>query len=805
MKRLNLMRQREELYMPIKPLAVEQLSLTIAEKKLPFSSFSELSASDEFLGQLRAKSALAFGLQSKRSGYNLFVMGNSGSGRISMVMRHLKTKAMLQNTPADWVYVNNFEDVHEPWAIEMPCGQGKRLVDDCQNMVNHLFVTIPAAFENPDYQRKKTAIDKVFKQKIELVVDLLEKEANQKNIALYQEANNISFSPIIDGQAVDDIKFAGLSQDKRDEINQTIDQLEEKLSEALIATPQWSRESFDALQQLDSITINNAIAPLVDELESKYQGLIGIQLYIKSVRQHLVKLILEHFNLSESSELKNDHELRELLQQAFVPNLLVTNFPSVGAPVIHEAHPTYANLFGRIDYRNEGGSISTSFQYIRAGALHRANGGYLVIEVQKLFEEPYVWGQLKQALQSQELKFEPPTIDGQALVTIGLTPHAVPLKLKVILVGSRESYYQLQQFDPEFSELFRVLVDFDEQLERTDDAIFHMAQLVKNICLSESFAEMTLQGFVELIHFSARLCGHQQKLTTRFGELIELLGEADSIRELQAAEKIDSYHLLEAQKQREYRHSRIRNRMLEKVLEGQIIINTSGSKVGSVNGLTIWQIGSTEFGTPARITATVFPGKKGIVDIEKESDLGLSLHSKGVLILSGYLANRYAKDFPLTLSANIVMEQSYGLIDGDSASLAELCALISAITETPIKESFAVTGSINQFGEVQAIGGVNEKIEGFFMLCKARGLNGEQGVIIPKANVPHLMLKKEVRDSVEQNLFNIYAVSNVEQAIEFLCLRQGENMELFQQRIINQLKRLHACCSNDDKVEQREQ
>jgi len=787
--------------MPNNPLTIEQLSVTISPNELPFSSFADLTACDEFLGQQRSKNALAFGLLSKRVGYNLFVMGNSGSGRTSMVMQHLKTKALLQNTPVDWIYVNNFENVREPWAIEMPTGQGKKLVNDCQNMVSHLLVTVPAAFENPDYQRKKTAIDKVFKQKIASAVNLLEKGANQKSIALYQEANNISFSPIIDGHAVDDIKFASLSQQNRDEINQTINELEEKMSEALLETPQWSRESYDALQHLDSTTIHKAIAPLVDELKNKYKGLIGAQIYLKTVKQNLVKSILEHFNLSDSSELKNDHELRELLQRTFVPNLLVSNSSSPGAPVVYVAHPTYTNLFGRLEYRSDGGYVSTSFQHIRGGALHQANGGYLVVEVEKLFEDAYVWGQLKQALQTQELKFEPPMADGQAVVTNGLNPRALPLNLKVILVGSRESYYLLQQQDPDFSELFRVLVDFDEQLDRTDESIIKMAQLVKSISLREKFAQITRQGFIELLNFSARLCGHQQKLSARFGELFELLGEADILRELQTDKKIDSSHILEAQNQREYRHSRIRNKMLEQVLQGQIIINTEGSTVGSVNGLTIWQIGSTEFGIPARITATVFPGKKGIVDIERESELGLSLHSKGVLILSGYLANQYARNFPFTLSANIVMEQSYGLVDGDSASLAELCALISAITEKPIKESFAVTGSINQFGDVQAIGGVNEKIEGFFKLCKARGLTGQQGVIIPKANLSHLMLKKEVIASVGKKLFNIYPVENVDQAIELLCLPAGETMSVFKNDITQKLKQLYHYCDHDNSNE----
>lgn len=681
----------------------------------------------------------------------------------------------------------------------MPTGLGKKLVEDCQQMISRVLATVPAAFENPGYQRKKAAIDKNFNQKVESAIELLEKKAGKKNIALYRDASNISFSPIIDGQAVDDIKFASLAEKERDDINQTIDDLEEELNEALLEMPQWKRESYDAIQTLNSNTIDRAIDQFINELEEKYLGLIGVQIYFKNIRDYLVKFILEHFDLIESPEHKSNNHLRKLLLQTFVPNLLITNHSSKGAPVVYEAHPTYTNLFGRVEYWNEAGANTTNFQHIRSGALHRANGGYLVVEIAKILEDPYIWGQIKQALQTQELKFDPPTVEFQTAVTIGLNPHGVPLNLKIILVGSREYYYLLQKQDPEFRELFRVLVDFDEQLDRTEDMIVHMGELVKSISISENFEQATQEGFIELIKFSARICGHQKKLTARFGEVFELLGEADIIRKQQGAEKIDGCHVIEAQNLREFRHSRIRNKMLEEVLEGQIIINTTGETVGSINALTIWEIGSTEFGTPARITATVFPGRKGIVDIERESELGLSIHSKGVLILSGYLANRYARDFPLTLSANIVMEQSYGLIDGDSASLAELCALISAITEKPIRESFAVTGSINQFGEVQAIGGVNEKIEGFFLLCKARGLTGHQGVIIPKANLPNLMLKKEIIDSVEKDLFNIYAVKNVEQALELLCLPQGTSMQSLDQQISEQLKTLHDLCKDNEK------
>jgi len=787
------------------PLSVENLTTAINASELPFKSLADLEANVEFLGQSRAKHALAFGLEAKRRGYNLFVMGDSGTGRISMVMRHIEAKAQLQKAQPDWIYVNNFDESREPWVMQLPTSFGKKLVSDCQKMVGRLLVTIPAAFENPSYQRKKQAIDKRFNSRFESAIEQVEKEANQQGFALYQDASNISFSPIIDGKPIDDITFTNLPPEQRDAINQAIDLLEDKLTEALLEMPQWKRESYEAMQELNSATIHSASAPVVSELQEKYRGITGTQIYFKELLGHLVKIILENFNLIESPELKNDQGLRELLQQTFVPNLLVSNNPALGAPVVYEAHPTFSNLFGRVEYWNEGGAITTSYQYIRSGALHRANGGYLVLEAEKIFEDPYIWGQLKQALLTQELKFDPPMMEGQTAVTIGLSPHGVPLDIKIILVGSRQYYYLLQDNDPEFSELFRVLVDFDEHLDKSTESLLHMAQLVKTHSESEGFAEVTLKGFIELVKFSCRLSGHQHQLSTRFGEVFELLGEADVLRFEQDDPKITEQHVLEALRQREFRHSRIRSEMLQEVLEGQIIIHTSGNVVGSINGLTVWEIGSTDFGTPARITATVFPGNKGIVDIERESDLGLSIHSKGVLILSGYLANRYAREFTLTLSANIVMEQSYGLIDGDSASLAELCALISAITEHPIQQSLAVTGSINQFGEVQAIGGVNEKIEGFFELCRARGLNGHQGVVVPKANQKHLMLKQEVLNAVEQGMFAIYTVETVDDALAILLSLAESEMPELHKKITEKLKQLHDICEDVEEEDDGEE
>ncbi len=779
-------------------LSPQQLLAVTLKKDLDFSSLEDLPTNFDFLGQERAKAALEFGLDCKRAGYNLFVMGESGTGRISLIMRYLKESAQDRRSQPDWIYANNFDEPNEPWAIQLPAGHGKQFLKDCQSLVRKLLVVIPAAFENPSYQRKKKSIDKTFNQQFETAISNLEKEAESRNIAVYQDALNISFTPMEEGKPMDDLTFSGLSREEKDEVNEAINELEDKLNEALVELPLWKRENYEQLQTLNSSTIDSAISGLLSELQEKYRGLTGIQIYLNDVKSHLIDIMLENLELLETPERRYSAELKELLQNNLIPNLLVANDPDLGAPVVYEPHPTYINLFGRIEYWNEAGVLSSSYKHVRAGAFHRANGGYLILEAEKIFDDPYIWEQLKRTLQTQELKLEPVITEGQHLVSVTINPHAVPVNVEVILVGSREHYYLLQEHDAEFGELFRVLVDFDEKLKRTPESIRQFAYLIKSHAEKEGFGSVEVEAFLELVSFSSRLCEEQSELSSRFGEVLVLLGEADVIRVRESAKSIHREHVLEALQLREARHDRIRIDMQESMIQGHILILTEGSLVGSINGLTIWEMGSNQFGLPARITATVFPGTKGIVDIERESDLGLSIHSKGVLIWSGYLANRYAKAFPLTLSANIVMEQSYGFIDGDSAALAELCALISAIVEVPIRQTMAVTGSINQFGEVQAIGGVNEKIEGFFELCAARGLTGEQGVIIPKANESNLMLSHKVIAAVKANQFHIFSVETVDEALSLLLVHSGGSLDELHQKITEHLKELYRICDNQD-------
>ncbi|RFQ27754.1 Lon protease family protein, partial [Pseudomonas sp. ATCC 13867] len=436
--------------------------------------------------------------------------------------------------------------------------------------------------------------------------------------------------------------------------------------------------------------------------------------------------------------------------------------------VIFESHPTYDNLFGRIEYASDQGALYTSYRQLRSGALHRANGGFLVLEAEKLLSEPFVWDALKRALHSRQLKMESPLAELGRLAAMSLTPQVIPLNIKVIIIGSRQIYYTLQDLDPDFQEMFRVLVDFDEDIPLGEDSLEQFAQLLKTRTSEEGLAPLSSAAVARLATYSARLAEHQGRLSARISDLFQLVSEADFIRQLASEEMTDLGHIERALKAKETRTGRVSGRILDDMLAGIILIDTEGAAVGKCNGLTVLEVGDSAFGVPARISATVYPGGSGIVDIEREVSLGQPIHSKGVMILTGYLGSRYAQEFPLEISASIALEQSYGYVDGDSASLGEVCTLISALSRTPLRQCFAITGSINQFGEVQAVGGVNEKIEGFFRLCEARGLTGEQGVIIPRSNVSTLMLDERVLQAVRNGQFHIYAVRQADEALSLL-------------------------------------
>ncbi|MDP4529846.1 ATP-binding protein [Alkalimonas delamerensis] len=730
-------------------------------------SITETDLTPAFIGQDRAKAALQFAIGMDMPGYNLYVMGEPALGRFTLVQDILQHAAAEKATPDEWCYLKNFDDERLPLTLRLLPGEGRALVKRVEELMDEVLDTFPAAFDNPGYQRQKKAIQRTFDQRYEAALEAVEQKALEKKVVLYEENGTVSFAPLIDGKPLDDSEFNKLSDEQRQYFYDLVGELETILNEQLIELPQWKRDVSEQLRELRKATIEQVLKPLFKALEHHYVAELGVLRYLRDMRPHLTKLVLEVLPEETEPEKNEELDIRTLFIEEFVPNVLVHHAAMDGAPVVFEPMPTYGNLFGRVEYATSGGSLYTNHRMIRPGALHRANGGYLILDADKLLPQPQVWEALKQALKSGELLID--TLSEHAVTNSTIiTPKAIPLQVKVILMGSRDLYYLIQEVDEEFNELFRVLADFEHYLPYQQHTLNYMMRQIRLQMQELGLQQLSECGFERLLQFSFRQAEHQHKLSARFADVLELVREACYYATQAGSDTLTADHVRAALAGKQYRTGRISEAFLEDIEQGQILIDSSGLAVGKVNGLTVLEIGDTTFGTPARISATVFAGASGVVDIEREVELGKAIHSKGVLILNGFLGARYARDFPLTLSANIAMEQSYGHIDGDSASLAEICALISAITQIPIKQSLAVTGSINQHGEVQAIGGVNEKIEGFFRLCQLRGLTGEQGVVIPASNQLNLVLNEAVRQAVSDGLFHIYVVKNVDEALYLL-------------------------------------
>ncbi len=759
---------------------LEQLKLPVAALKLTLDSadIAEMEpapAQAGVIGQQRAQSALAFGIAMKSPGYNIYVMGDPGTGRLTLVNHYLAEYAARQETPPSHAYVDNFDNPREPVTLELPAGEAQHFSKDIEKLLENILATFPAAFESPSYQQKKTAIERRFSQRYNQALDLVDEKARELSVVMYRDSDVITFLPLRDDKALSEEQFTLLPQAERDAFHKNSAELEEYLGDALLELPQWRRAMVEEIRQLDNDTIRHALEPLFEELNAAYQNVDDIITYVAEIEKHLGRLISEHLMPNRPHE-QGEFGLKRLLHEQYMPNILIDNKELSGAPVIYEPHPVYPNLFGRIEYLNDQGVLITNYRRICPGSLHRANGGYLILDAEKILTYPFVWEGLKRALKAGCVEIESPYSEF-GLNTMTLKPEVIPLSVKVILIGSRDIYYLLEELDSEFNEMFRVLADFDDHIRRTPEHINQFASLMRRHARDASAKPLTDCALLRLIEHSCRLAEHQQQLSAHINSCLEIIAEANLLCGLNDAERISKLEIEQALVAREQRNGRIAEEVLDEMLEGAILIDTDGEAIGKVNGLTVMDIGGSRFGAPARITATVHPGSRGIVDIEREAELGQAIHSKGVMILTGYLGHCYAQQFPLAISASIAMEQSYGHIDGDSASLAELCCLISALTHVPIRQGFALTGSINQYGEVQAIGGVNEKIEGFFNLCAARGLTGRQAVIIPCSNVRNLMLKQEVIDAVRQDRFAIYAVSNVNQTLSLLMDRPAGEID----------------------------
>jgi len=758
---------------PGQPLSPQMLYRHCDPADLCFETTAELEELKEIPGQDRAVEAISFATEIGVDGHNVYVLGPPGTGRNALVRRFLEKKAQDQPVPRDWCYVSDFDEPRKPRALSLPPGRSKQLRLDVEHVIQDAQTAIPAAFESEDFQAQRDAVAEEFKDGQEEAFKQVEEAAKEQDIGVIQTPTGIAFIPVREGEAVSSEDFKKLPEDEQQKFHADIEELTLQLQQVMRSMPKRAREMRRKIRQLERDVAGLAVSGLVDELVQKYHDIPAVVDHLEKMQSDILDNVGIFLQPQEGqgmpAQIQQVMESKETApMRKYAVNVLVDRSGLQGAPVVFEDKPSFSELIGRIEHESEFGSLVTNFSLIRPGSLHRANGGYLVIDAVRLLSYPQAWDGLKRALKSRELCIRSLADDIGLVSTVTLEPEPIPLDLKVILVGERIYYYLLERYDPEFSELFKVPADFEDQVPRSAENIEHLARWLATIIRADNLRHLSCDGVCRLVEDSARQLGDNDRLSSNIQRSTDLVREADYWAGQNGDSLIGAANVQKAIDSRIRRGSRVRDRMQEELLRETFLVETSGSRVGQVNGLAVLQVGDLAFGRPQRITATVKTGSAGVIDIEREVKLGGPLHSKGVLILSGFLGSHYLPDVPLSLSASLVFEQSYGGVDGDSASAAELCVLVSALADAPINQSLAITGSIDQHGRIQAIGGVNEKIEGFFDICSQRGLTGEQGVLIPVANVKHLMLRHDVVEAVEAGKFQVYAVDHVDQALSLL-------------------------------------
>jgi lon-related putative ATP-dependent protease len=761
------------------PLGASDLRRVVDPASLGFKTTDELLPVTGLIGQERALKAIQFGINIKSHDFNVFVLGPPASGKTTAVRSHLGPKAAEASPPSEWVYVNNFETPNRPKALRLPNGRARALARGMIAALNELRSVLPARFESEDYQARRRAIDEQFRSGNEEALEALNKKAQSQNIALLRTPTGFAMAPMHEGKVVKPEVFNALPEAMRRDVETKIAALEKELAQALERLPRSDKRRRSQLSELNEEVAKIAIRDALQELHDSLSDIPEAAAYLEAAGHDMVRnvgLFLatgEEENAIVKQPIETAHDPRF---RRYMVNVMAANGEgSAGAPLIEEDNPTYGNLVGRVEHIAQMGTLVTDFLLIKPGALHRANGGYLMLDARRLLLSPFAWEGLKRAIKAREIRIEHPMETAGLISTQTLDPDPIPLDVKVVLFGDRELYYLLSALDPDFPRLFKVQADFDDTIKRSSENDNAYARLIASVVKEHGLKPVDASGVARIIDEGARLADDREKLSIELGRISDIVREADYWSG-QAKRKIttrqDVSRAIDEQIQRA---DRLRDRGLETINRGIVLVDTEGARVGQINGLSVLQLGSFSFGRPSRITARVRLGSGRVTDIEREVKLGGPLHSKGVMILWGFLAGRYALEVPLALAATLVFEQSYGGVDGDSASSAELYALLSALSEVPIKQSLAVTGSVNQRGEVQAIGGVNEKIEGFFDVCRARGLNEEQGVLIPKSNVQHLMLREDVVEAVKNGQFAIYAVATIDEGIEILTgVKAGE-------------------------------
>lgn len=750
-------------------LKPEQLRMRFPPERLAGETTDDIEPLEGIIGQERAVRAMEFGLRVKHPGYNIYMAGPTGTGKNTYARRIVQEVARREPVPDDWVYVYNFDAPDEPIALNLPPGMGSELARDMEELVEELKVAIPRRFESDDYEKQRDAIIREFQEQSQALIDQAEKVAQELGFALRRTSTGFATVPLVDGRPITQEEFEALPDEQRRALEEANKEIHAHVAEATRRIRALEKLARDRVRELEREVARSAVSQPMAELKEKYKHLPRVVEYLDAVERDIVESI-DEFKAEEEDEPPVPW-VRRRNRRSFVRyrvNLLVDNHNTQGAPVVIEANPTFSNLFGKLEYRHELGAMVTDFTMIKPGALHRANGGYLIVQAQDLLKNPWAWDGLKRALKSGEVRIESIAEQMGVLPVSALKPQPIPVRVKIIMVGSPYLYHLLLYADEEFRKYFKVLADFDVEMPINDEHANAYARFVAAVCQREKLRPFHRDAVARIIEHSARLAEHKERLSTRFNEIVEVVYEASAWAEAEGAAVVRASHVNRAIKEQEYRSSRVEEKFLELLAEGQILVDVDGAKVGQINGLSIVELGDYTFAKPTRITASVAVGDRGVINIEREVELSGRIHDKGVLILSGYLAEKYPIGMPLALSASICFEQLYEEVEGDSASSAELYALLSALSGLPIRQGIAVTGSVNQKGEIQPVGGINRKIEGFFALCRLKGLTGEQGVIIPHQNVVNLMLRDEVVEAVRAGLFHIWAVRTVDEGIAIL-------------------------------------
>ena len=762
--------------MAVTPLSANELRKKCDPSIFKFHDTSVLTPSRELIGQKRASEATEFGLSIQLDGYNIYMAGESGEGKTRYALESAQRQARFMPVPDDWCYVYNFEDSNRPMAINLPAGMGRKFKKDMEDFVKIIEQEISKAFDGEEYEEERSRIIKEFRDKKDEYVMQLSNEAAERGFRVKLANSGIYFMPIINGKPLSEEEFRALDEETKIEMSKSSEELQTETNDTIRKIREIEMEAEAAIKEWENQIALYAVGIHIDDLKDKYSQYPLVVEYLDKVKEDILN------NIDSMVERDYGEDQQNMLAQLIMMkkggeekpydrykvNLLVDNSRLHGAPVIVDYNPTYYNLMGRCEYENEFGTMTTDHTLIKPGLFHQANGGFLILQVNDVLSNPQSFEAIKRTLKTRQIIIENIKEQMGLVAVSALKPEPIPISVKIILVGSSEIYHLLYNYDRDFRKYFKIKADFDDHMDRTDENIYRLAQYIGAFCNKEGIRHFDRSAVAEVVNYSSWLVQDQNKLTTRFSEIVNILGEAGTWARIEGSRLVTERHVKKAIAEKKKRSGKYNEELLEMIREGTLMIDTDGYAVGQINGLAVVDMGDYAFGKPNRITAATYMGRTGILDIEREVETGGTTHSKGVLIISGYIGKKYAQEIPLSLSASICFEQLYSGIEGDSASATELFAILSSLSDLPIYQGIAVTGSVNQMGYIQPIGGATFKIEGFFEICKINGLNGKQGVIIPYQNIKNLVLSDEVVEAVEKGLFHIYPIKTVDEGIEIL-------------------------------------